>query len=132
MSRTGKKPSPKGGGVRSATKADAAIGARVRAMRMDRQMSQEDLGKQLGVSFQQVQKYEKGANRISMVRAGQIARALETTIEQLTGTNGGLQLDGFLFDAESYKLAREFTKLPDHLKSRFRHLISSIVEGPQE
>lgn len=64
---------------------DRAIGARVRARRRSLTMSQSDLAEQLGVSFQQVQKYERGANRISgstLVAAG---RALKTTVSWLVG-----------------------------------------------
>src|SRR5215813_14389623 len=44
---------------------DIEVGRRVRALRMERGMSQTDLGGELGLTFQQVQKYEKGTNRIS-------------------------------------------------------------------
>lgn len=117
---------------RSSTKADAQIGARIRALRMDRKMSQQELGELLGVSFQQVQKYEKGVNRVSAVRLNQIATALHTTMEQLSGFGGGPQIEAFEFDIESYKLAKAFSRLPDHLKSKFRNLIHSIVEPPTE
>jgi transcriptional regulator with XRE-family HTH domain len=55
---------------------DALVGARVRLLRERRKMSQTALGQQIGVSFQQVQKYERGANRISASSLFQIARAL--------------------------------------------------------
>ena len=124
-------PKPKRPGPRSTGKVDAQIGGRIRAIRMDRKMSQQELGEVLGVSFQQIQKYEKGVNRISAVRLHQIATALKTTTSQLTGLDGGPQVDGFEFDAESYKLAKAFSKLPDHLKSKFRSLIHSITEPPE-
>jgi transcriptional regulator with XRE-family HTH domain len=65
---------------------DKAIGERIRTQRMAIGMSQEELGSRSGVSFQQVQKYEKGANRISAVRLSEIADAL--------GTNAVTILDG--------------------------------------
>lgn len=58
------------------TKIDALVGARVRLLRERRKMSQTALGEHIGVSFQQVQKYERGANRISASALFQIARAL--------------------------------------------------------
>lgn len=64
---------------------DVAVGVRVRLLRKDRNMSQAALGEALGVSFQQVQKYERGANRISISTASRIARALGTTIPELVG-----------------------------------------------
>jgi DNA-binding transcriptional regulator YiaG len=51
---------------------DVALGERIRARRNQIEMSQEDLGRALGVSFQQVQKYEKRVNRISSGRLIQI------------------------------------------------------------
>jgi transcriptional regulator with XRE-family HTH domain len=119
-------------GQRSVGREDAQIGGRLRAMRIDRGVSQAELGDQLGVSFQQVQKYEKGVNRVSAVRLHQIAKALNTDIDELTGFGGGPQVGGFDFDSESYKLAKVFSRLPDHLKSRFRSLISSIIEDQGE
>jgi len=55
---------------------DIALGAAVRIRRRTIGMSQEALAEQCGVSFQQIQKYENGANRISFSRLVQIARAL--------------------------------------------------------
>jgi transcriptional regulator with XRE-family HTH domain len=57
---------------------DEIIGSRVRAKRMEIGMSQETLGKALGLTFQQVQKYEKGVNRIGAGRLSQIADILGT------------------------------------------------------
>jgi transcriptional regulator with XRE-family HTH domain len=55
---------------------DKALGEKIRTRRVAAGISQEALGDVLGVSFQQVQKYEKGVNRVSAVRLGQIADAL--------------------------------------------------------
>jgi DNA-binding transcriptional regulator YiaG len=54
--------------ARKAQDSDVAVGERIRALRNQMEMSQEELGKALGVSFQQMQKYEKGTNRISSGR----------------------------------------------------------------
>ena len=78
MSRT-----PISRGARSPTGFDAALGANVRARRLERGMSQERLAEILGVTFQQVQKYEKGVNRISVSRLVDIAGALETDVSRL-------------------------------------------------
>jgi transcriptional regulator with XRE-family HTH domain len=64
---------------------DRAIGARVRARRRSLGMSQSDLAERLGVSFQQVQKYERGANRISGSTLVAASRALQTTVSWLVG-----------------------------------------------
>lgn len=60
---------------------DVHVGGRVRMRRMLVGMSQEKLGDSLGLTFQQVQKYEKGANRIGASRLYQIARVLGVPIE---------------------------------------------------
>ena len=68
---------------------DRAIGARVRARRRSLSMSQSDLAERLGVSFQQVQKYERGANRISGSTLVAAARALQTSVSWLVGEDAG-------------------------------------------
>jgi transcriptional regulator with XRE-family HTH domain len=62
---------------------DAMVGAKVRVFRINRGISQTALAEQLGVTFQQVQKYEKGANRIGASRLSQIATALDISIAEL-------------------------------------------------
>lgn len=62
---------------------DVALGAAVRIRRRTIGMSQEALADQCGVSFQQIQKYENGANRISFSRLVQIARALKCRVVDL-------------------------------------------------
>ena len=52
---------------------DAAVGARVKNLRLRNRLSQTRLGEQIGVTFQQVQKYENGTNRISASRLAQLA-----------------------------------------------------------
>ena len=63
--------------------ADTQIGESIRAHRLILGMSQSDLARQLGVSFQQVQKYEKGANRIGAGRLPQIAEIFDIPISAL-------------------------------------------------
>jgi transcriptional regulator with XRE-family HTH domain len=63
--------------------ADTQIGESIRAHRLIAGMSQSDLAKQLGVSFQQVQKYEKGANRVGAGRLPQIAEIFNIQIGAL-------------------------------------------------
>lgn len=76
-------------GPRRVGEKDKAIGERIRTQRMAIGVSQEELGSRLGVSFQQVQKYEKGANRISAVRLSEVADALETNaVTILDGVDG--------------------------------------------
>jgi len=60
---------------------DAFIGARVRLRRLMLGMSQEELSNQLGVTFQQIQKYEKGVNRISASRLFELSHALDVPVQ---------------------------------------------------
>ena len=80
---------------RKATKTDKLFGERLKARRIMQRMSQNDLGNALGVSFQQIQKYEKGTNRVSFAKMILIASILgcdpDYFIEGLTSpkkTNG--------------------------------------------
>lgn len=69
---------------------DLAVGARIRTRRMAIGMSQEKLGERLGVTFQQVQKYEKGSNRVSASRLAALADALDVPVAWLfTGIEAG-------------------------------------------
>lgn len=67
---------------------DLAIGARLRARRRQLGLSQTDLARKLGVSFQQVQKYERGSNRIAASTLAVAAAALETSVAWLVGEEG--------------------------------------------
>jgi transcriptional regulator with XRE-family HTH domain len=78
-----KKAKRKSGSPRSATAIDAYIGARMRARRIALSMTQADLGKVLGVTFQQLQKYEKGVNRVSAARLFDICKALGLSLSSM-------------------------------------------------
>jgi transcriptional regulator with XRE-family HTH domain len=65
---------------RRATAEDVEIGRKIRVLRLQRGLSQTELAQGLGLTFQQVQKYEKGANRVSAGRLQQIAHMLNTPI----------------------------------------------------
>jgi transcriptional regulator with XRE-family HTH domain len=68
---------------RSATAIDAYIGARTRERRLELGMGQPELGKKLGISFQQLQKYEKGVNRVSAARLFEICKALNVSFSSM-------------------------------------------------
>ena len=59
---------------------DSQIGARLRERRIRLGMSQEQLAESIGVSFQQIQKYERGINRIAAARLNDVARALDVSL----------------------------------------------------
>lgn len=114
---------------RGHTIGDKEIGLRIRAIRIDRKLSQSELGTQLDVSFQQIQKYEKGVNRLSVVRLMKIARILKTSPLELMGWDDKLERTAgvIAFDKEAYRLAKSFMKLSDDHKHRVRSLIDAIT-----
>jgi transcriptional regulator with XRE-family HTH domain len=62
---------------------DSLVGERIRLLRKRRKMSQSDLGQAIGVTFQQIQKYENGKNRVGASRLHLVATALTVTITEL-------------------------------------------------
>jgi transcriptional regulator with XRE-family HTH domain len=116
---------------------DCSIANRVRMERMRLRMSQTDLGARLGVTFQQIQKYEKGVNRIGAGRLLEIAaifgvpvQALFPTIKDAnTATKQSQQgLDEFAelrITADSMRLCRAFQQIKD---ARVRKKIIALVE----
>jgi DNA-binding XRE family transcriptional regulator len=68
---------------RSASAVDIYIGARMREQRLALNISQAQLGRELGVSFQQIQKYESGKNRVSAARLFVICKALNVSLSSM-------------------------------------------------
>jgi transcriptional regulator with XRE-family HTH domain len=71
--------------ARAAAELDRALGSAIRVRRLALGVTQQDLAIRCGISFQQIQKYENGSNRIAFSRVAQIAEALETTVGDLAG-----------------------------------------------
>ncbi len=108
---------------------DVHVGSRVRLRRVLLGMSQEKLGEQLGLTFQQVQKYEKGSNRISASRLFQIGQILDVPVQFFFedmpaddtahagdgGTNGYDQpgVIDFLNSTEGLQLNKAFAEIRD-------------------
>ncbi|HWU14280.1 MAG TPA: helix-turn-helix domain-containing protein [Caulobacter sp.] len=116
---------------------DGAIGGRLRARRQHLRLTQADLARRLGVTFQQLQKYESGANRISAVSLHLAAQALETPIGFFL--EGLAQLDAppsadlerlerFVALPEAVAVARAFTSLPASKRRRLLSLMLSMAE----
>jgi transcriptional regulator with XRE-family HTH domain len=112
---------------------DIEVGRRVRALRMERGMSQTDLGGELGLTFQQVQKYEKGANRIGAGRLQHIAEILGVPVSVFfaapDATNGAHNGLGDLVDTGSaLRLLRAYSRIPDpHVKQALTSLAEKIA-----
>ena len=97
---------------------DVTVGRNVRIWRMARGLSQAQLANRLGVTFQQVQKYEVGANRIGTGRLVKLAAILGVPVAALfAGTTGGdpsQSLLALVADRRSFRLARAFAKITDN------------------
>ena len=99
---------------------DIEIGRKIRALRLERGMSQSGLADRIGLTFQQVQKYEKGANRVSAGRLQQIADMLEVPVMFFYGaTETRLRKRGarapmlsFLQTKGALRLMRAYTEIP--------------------
>lgn len=118
---------------------DKYVGSRVRMRRIMLGMSQEKLGEALGLTFQQVQKYEKGTNRVGASRIQQIAEILHVPVSFLFegGPSGIANADGaseapspsyvadFLATSEGLTLTRAFTRIAD---AKLRRSIVELVE----
>jgi len=98
---------------------DMEVGRRIRAQRLVRGLSQTDLGRSLGITFQQVQKYEKGANRVGAGRMTRIAEVLNVPVAFFFGdTSGGKSDDasealGFLETAGAVRLVKAYAQIAD-------------------
>jgi len=119
---------------KSPNEVDRHIGSRVRARRIMLGMSQEKLADALGLTFQQVQKYEKGVNRIGASRLLHIAGILDVSIEFFFEGVPGLRAGGFsdeslvaefLTSSESDRLVRGFLKLKD---DEARRKVADLVD----
>jgi transcriptional regulator with XRE-family HTH domain len=123
---------------------DVALGLRVREVRNGCGLSQDELGREVGVSFQQMQKYEHGANRISFSRLVQISEALGMTALEMiaplfaTATrrkNGSVAVDEIadlfplLKRQQSVELLRAFANIPNAQKRTVAlNMIKAMVD----
>lgn len=113
---------------------DVLVGKRIRMRRLQMSLSQSDLANALRLTFQQVQKYEKGSNRVSCSRLYEIAQALDVPITYFFEEQGGNfearaseQLDARDLKA-GMRLVAAFGKLSDDkTRRKFIELIDSVV-----
>jgi transcriptional regulator with XRE-family HTH domain len=99
---------------RSTGKPDIELGRRIRLRRLEQDVSQTELGDKVGVSFQQIQKYEKGVNRVGAARLQQIATALDVPVTFFFDGDGkAREVDSLLFldSAFSLRLLRAYAKI---------------------
>lgn len=114
---------------------DIALGAAVRIRRRSLGISQEALAEQCGVSFQQIQKYENGANRISFSRLVQIARALQCRVVDLMdvldapdgGAPGDLDILSRMRTPGALELLAGFERLSPETRSSLLGLVRTLA-----
>ncbi|MGV1956301.1 helix-turn-helix domain-containing protein [Agrobacterium sp. 22-214-1] len=139
MTENKKKPNP----------IDIHVGSRIRLRRTMLGMSQEKLGESLGITFQQIQKYEKGTNRVGASRLQNISAILNVPVsfffedapgDQAGGTPGMAEASSsnyvvdFLSSAEGLQLNRAFVKIADpKVRRRLVDLVKALAaEGDTE
>ena len=106
---------------RSAGKPDIEMGKKIRLRRVEQRISQSDLGEKLGVSFQQVQKYEKGVNRVGAARLQQIATALDVPVTFFYDSDTKTrEVESLLFldSAFSLRLLRAYSRIKSQAVQR--------------
>jgi transcriptional regulator with XRE-family HTH domain len=96
---------------------DIAVGARIRLLRKVRGLSQQALAEAAGVTFQQIQKYERGANRVSASMLSRIATTLQAPVSEMFGevnpTAGAIdEVAALLAEPGALELLRAYSVLP--------------------
>jgi transcriptional regulator with XRE-family HTH domain len=120
---------------------DVHVGSRLRARRLELSMSQEKVASGLGLTFQQVQKYEKGTNRVSASRLQQVSQILQVAAAYFfEGGPGQQKLKGdapsasyvtdFIARPEGLALVKAFTKIKQpKLRRHIVLLVSELAGG---
>ena len=127
--------------TKKANPIDAQVGSRVRIRRMLIGMSQERLGELLGLTFQQVQKYEKGVNRIGAGRLFEVSRILGVPIDffyegvasqgegDFSESEAAPPVMEFVSSGEGLQLSLAFMKIKDpKVRKRVLDLVKSLAE----
>ena len=129
--QTGKRPNP----------TDVYVGSRVRLRRKMLGLSQEKLGEKLGITFQQIQKYEKGTNRVGASRLQAMSNALDVPVSfffpdsSVGAEGGGMQeesaafMTDFMSTSEGLELSRSFVRIRStKVRRRIVELVRALAE----
>lgn len=124
---------------------DQHVGSRVRMRRILAGMSQEKLGEALGLTFQQVQKYEKGSNRIGASRLQQISKILDAPpsffFEGAPSGDGGAipgfaetpNVVDFISTVEGLQLNKAFATIKDaRVRRKIVELVQALAGNPND
>ncbi len=112
---------------------DVEVGRRIRARRLSKKMSQTELADQLGLTFQQVQKYEKGTNRVGAGRLKRIAEILDAPITYFYAVadhpaQKSADILGFVDNARTLRMVRAYSHIRSpHLQQALLDLAERIA-----
>lgn len=121
---------------------DRHVGRQIATVRVQSDVSQAQLARAIGISFQQLQKYENARNRVSASMLYEIARALEVPVSRFFG---GLPGDGeattplpvderleFIAGAEGRRVIEGLMRLPPRVRNRVSSLISALADESEQ
>jgi transcriptional regulator with XRE-family HTH domain len=120
---------PQKGTLKLPDPVDIIVGQNVRTLRAKRRISQLELGEALGLTFQQIQKYEKGTNRVSASKLHQIAVFLGVDISALFEGADTMARPGL--SAEAYELAVTYDKLRSTAGKEAVKTIVTLMSGEE-
>lgn len=119
---------------------DRLVGQNIRIFRAAKGLSQTELGTAVGVTFQQIQKYEKGVNRVGSSRLAKIAEVLNVPVSRFfdnaamdsDGPVAGAVVTDLLTASYAVPMLKAFAKLPnDNLRRSLVSLAESIADRPK-
>ena len=127
---------PRGGRkTKAPTDHDRYIGERIREARIAGQMSQEELAELIGVSYQQVQKYESGDNRVNGARIERLVSALNRPLTYFfpnaTDVRAAPALSRFFTTKEGQRLIAQFPRLPPATRAVVLDLVDLLAKDQQ-
>jgi len=119
-------------GSRKQSPVDAHVGKQLQSGRILRGMSQTELADQLGLTFQQVQKYETGANRISAGRLWMAAKVLDVPIAHFfDGLDGNVQVTADILNTRAeLELVRDFEACSKDVQKSALQLCKAMTNPP--
>lgn len=114
--------------MRTVSELDKKIGAKVKELRILSGHSQDDLGRHLGVTFQQVQKYETGSNRVSVSTVIEMAEKFQCPVADMLENLGSCEID-YTKAKGSIALQKSFNKMSKQKAKLLLQIAKEFAEG---
>lgn len=105
---------------------DLEVGKNLRALRTLKNYTQSELAKSVGITFQQLQKYETGANRISASKLQQLATVLKVDIRDFFGST--INRKSKTLTLEQAEFLETFNRVPKNLKPTAKSIVASMAQ----